>query len=658
MTHESLCSWERGFDELADSSLDGVATAYVFNEDSRSAKLILDLSDTETRAPVRLRMMSYDVLCRRSMEVSWDDGESERHSWSSWSDPLCGWFEAEKILGSRARNILVRFSVQTVLSTQPVCMVDRQQNCCWVYKDGKHQPEEFLFSGDEGVDAAFELSGPSTHCYVWRAWNAGDPNLDAPAPAAPELEAPQVGESHKASGDAVEAAREGVTETVDDCVAAVSHKASGGSSSEVFDASGPASGEASGDASNKASGEASGADSGESSCNASGEVFREALRVEAAVRAEVPPGHPWRWDDNASRPKRCKPEVLIAADGVAGHRAQQDPVLDCARATERLVAAVCALHEVRRKTCKLLKVVDESLTGQWLAVNSANTMSAGLGVAAAVSLFMAPPISFSLVVGSALVGGGAGAGDAIGDVMTNGDMRDQLSCEAWNTFAVAEIEHEWLAARQKAAKLQISVVEPGAACDASHLRPAYGAQLATATVAKVLVDAIGETRAASSAVVAAEAAAPVAAKALGVLGAAMSVGIAIHGWSTTKSLQATVRRKIEDLISASQRTSGWLSAMGRLECTICRCGVHMSQEAGCCQEAWHYFHARCLDMWVGECTSQGLPVSCPCCRSPLSDERGILEDLSRPAEVHEPAPGTGSNESQGLEASVRLAGGI
>lgn len=466
------------------------------------------------------------------MEIQWKDGSGVLHSWSSWDDPLCGWFEAEKLLPSSTTDISVHFMVHTIVKNFPVCQVDRRQSCTWVRSTGpgKDASEVVQFRtsfGAEtaGVDAMFELAGPAMHCYVFRAWNAG---RDDEAPDAWE-----------------------------------------------------------------------------------------------------------HWEDVASRPcKEAQPVVLRAADEVAAPAAGAgDPVLYCANTTLRLVAAARTLQEIRKETLSGLQELDRSLYSQWVAVNSANTMSAGLGVAASVSLFIAPPVSIVLGLASAVVGGGTSTADALVDLSKHCGLRRQLSTDSWNEFAVGELEREWLWSRQSMAHSRritlLDQQQPGGG-SVSELAT-YGAQFGAA-VAMVLTEVVEDASGAASVARAASAAnaatiaAPAAAKVLGVAGAAVSVGVAIHGWTTTKSIQATVTRKIEELRSSVLRTQRWLAALGQLECVICRCCISLSNEASSCQGSCHYFHTRCLQTRSSQGNASGQDVMCPLCNDPISQE-GVLEDL-------------------------------
>merc|ERR1719199_1420698 len=101
------------------------------------------------------------------MEVTWTNAAGAVEHWSSWTDPFCGWFEAEKVLSSSVTNILVQFKVQTVWGTPDVCAVSRPESCRWVADaaTGSSFAEVFrLRDSDSGshapVDAHFELAGP------------------------------------------------------------------------------------------------------------------------------------------------------------------------------------------------------------------------------------------------------------------------------------------------------------------------------------------------------------------------------------------------------------------------------------------------------------------------------------------------------------------
>lgn len=131
-----------------------------------------------TQPPVRLRLASRDILCMRSMEVTYQDGTGIRKRWSSWKDVDSGYYEAVKLLPPTVTDIVVTFQVHGPGGPWNVCRVDRNERHCWLYYDEKHHAiESVLFRGEdnlhEEVDAVFELAGPMHGCYVYRAWNAG-----------------------------------------------------------------------------------------------------------------------------------------------------------------------------------------------------------------------------------------------------------------------------------------------------------------------------------------------------------------------------------------------------------------------------------------------------------------------------------------------------
>eukprot|EP00929_Paragymnodinium_shiwhaense_P082721 TRINITY_DN43734_c0_g2_i1.p1 TRINITY_DN43734_c0_g2~~TRINITY_DN43734_c0_g2_i1.p1 ORF type:complete len:621 (+),score=143.63 TRINITY_DN43734_c0_g2_i1:74-1936(+) len=549
----------------------------------------------ESRPPVRLRMQSSDMLCRRSMEVSWKTkagGERQRWSWSSADDPLCSFFEAEKLLPSSAFDIRVAFQVRTVVATWDVGKVDRRADCRWCPPSDEAASSKSVSlevitfrehdsSQEDPVDAMFELRGPSTHCYVWRAWNSG-----RSLQTGPEL---------------------------------------------------------------------------------------------------------WEhWEDIESRPElEQRPAVLVKADEIARPaEGSEDPMEYCSYATRRLAAAVRTLIDIRRSTLKALEQVDASLTGQWMAVNSANTVSAALGVAGVLPLLATGVMSAPLLLGSALVGGSAVAGDVLADHLQLRELRKQLGADAWNTFATAELEEEWLRARSRAAEACTAAADrsagvsegppPPRATDGGAATSVVGAAEAadnTVTVsncstvaARLMACAAkdvsrpaaaatagataGAADAAASAsssgvVVASSASGVLAARALGIFGAAVSTGVAVHGWSTTKGLQKQVRKQSVMLTKTLAQALHWLSSMGQLNCDICRQRIILAHDAARCEDSWHCFHEPCFRRWVHKQQAQGEDESpaegcvplclhrapdnqhCPHCKSHMKSEIDVLAELLR-----------------------------
>lgn len=339
------------------------------------------------------------------------------------------------------------------------------------------------------------------------------------------------------------------------------------------------------------------------------------------------------WPDHVSRPRPRPPlKVLQDADSAALPRAVTcDPLSACNKATQRLAAAAKALQEVRRETLAELRCIDEHLTRQWVAVNSTNTAGAGLAVASAAALFVNPLVGIGLGVASAATSGVATAGDYLADKAVLAEVRRSINEDDMNVFAVASLQQEWLQARDRAGVMWSSGMKQEQAVSMEDLS-IYGLNgvrvgLAVAHSVVNVADTAGAfTVAAESAAVAGRVA-PVASKALGVAGAVVSTGMAVHGWVTTKSLQALTRKRLTEISQSMLGTQRWLAAMSELQCTICLSAIALTDEVQCCKDSWHYSHRRCLEQWDTECRATGRATTCPLCCGPVSTRRGRLEDL-------------------------------
>jgi len=144
----------------------------------------MSLHCARTSPPLRLHMVSVDMLCPRSLEASWVDPFGIRNHWTSWANNLQGGlFEAEKILPSGSTQICVSFSTHGAIA-QDVCKVDRHNECEWVLWNESNVAEEIWLrctdaTAFENIDVVFELVGPGSACYLQRAWNAA--RTSAPA---------------------------------------------------------------------------------------------------------------------------------------------------------------------------------------------------------------------------------------------------------------------------------------------------------------------------------------------------------------------------------------------------------------------------------------------------------------------------------------------
>lgn len=467
---------------------------------------------------MRFKMTSHDVLCGRSMQVVWESENGQREEWSSFQSPVCGWFEAEKVLPASVSNVRVSFKAYNLARSFDVNAVDRHDRCCGLIdQSGADIIEVFQFNG-EPVDVTFELRGIAELCYVSRAWNA---------------------ESLSAA--------------------------------------------------------------------------------------------PWEyWEHLPSRPApRPSLVVLQVADAAAAPRDLfQDPLDHYDKATKRLVAAAKALQNVRRYTLAKLRRLDKHLTGQWMAVNSGTTVGAGLAIASAAALFVSPPVGVGLGISSVAASGAAGAADVAADHHSLEGLRHSLCDDDASAFAVADLQCEWVQAKEDA---YAQLVATGSATKTSlelgrHRVHTVQAGLVMANTAVVIAEMVeGST----AGVIAAESLAPLmpAARALGVVGAVLSTGVAVHGWATTKTLQTCVRRRIADIGRSICGVQRWIAAMDEMECCICLLPISSQDEVQSCEDSWHYSHAQCLTQWADECRMQHREVTCPLCTGALAPRTGLLQDL-------------------------------
>jgi len=487
--------------------------------------MLSQTKDGRTRPPLRLRMLSADMLCARSMELKWEDGTGVQRQWSSWTDETeGGWYEAVKLLPSCATDISVRFQVRGVGGPYPVCAVDRRKRSTpWVQGlEGAYVEEAVHLRSDcdhisDGVDVVFELCGPMHGCYVCRAWNA---------------------------------ARAGSRQ-------------------------------------------------------------------------------PWEWwPERDSRPKEEAPlSALKAADLAAPLSAGQGhPQAHYACATKRMCAAARRLLDMHRWTLAGLRHLDSRFTGQWLGVNMGNTASAGLGIASAVLLFVAPPVGVGLGIGSAVTSGITFAGDSLADRAHQADLRQQLALDDWNVAALAELLDEWARALQALG----ARLPPGAGqgSDKDGDDEAGGISVSEAVEDGLMAGAVVDGAAATATQVATHVAdlgrtAAVASQAVGITGAIISTGFAIKGWSTTKAGQAAVRAKVAELTQRLLDIQRLLVEFDILECPICAVELTFMDDVRWCSHYLHCFHAGCLGRWEA---SRG--DACPLCKSPLDPDADVMASFA------------------------------
>jgi len=348
------------------------------------------------------------------------------------------------------------------------------------------------------------------------------------------------------------------------------------------------------------------------------------------------PAESWEfWEGPDTRPCKEWPAALKAADDASATCCPPESLAnDCESAYRRLAAAVGALQEIRRETISKLHSMEQQLKGQWVAVNSVNTLSAGLGIASAVALFLAPPIGIGLGVTSAAAGIGATAGDIIADTTKLSELRQQMSLNAWNTVAVSELYEVWMWERRRECESGRPVATKGMeqfCLDDIGLMSAQGVRV-TATVANTIAQLADDglnLGARGVATVGVRGAAVTAGKVLGAAGACVSTGIAIHGWANKKALQKTVSKQRDQLTASVLFTQRWLAMMSELQCPICLEDIDRLHEVRACANSWHYAHAVCLRQWEDSQEARGKQPLCPQCNGPLGPRSavGILEHM-------------------------------
>jgi len=312
------------------------------------------------------------------------------------------------------------------------------------------------------------------------------------------------------------------------------------------------------------------------------------------------------WPEVASRPKHeaSHPATLLAADDAAPLVGLGDPRVYYVSTSKRMCAAVRALMDVHRETITALRDLDTQFTGQWVGVNTTNSAAAGMGIAAAVLLFVVPPVGIGLGAGSAVAGGAAWAGDCATDYALFSQLREQLAKDAWNAYAVAELMEQWMQAQESYGAWTSSkeLVQAGSAPErrSQHTATSQVEKLVGRPVDRtIMAGAVSQGTASTATRVAARvvpglgAGAAVASQVLGVAGALVQTGIAVRGWSCTKSGQKVVRDRISGLSLRIVQIQHLLAAVDRLECPYCADNITLMDDVRRCGPLLHCFHAQC-----------------------------------------------------------------
>lgn len=255
---------------------------------------------------------------------------------------------------------------------------------------------------------------------------------------------------------------------------------------------------------------------------------------------------------------------------------QRDPMFAKAVQTSgRLDQCGRDLLNLRRRTLKWLEDLDYGLTVQWAGVGTAKSVSAALGIAAAVTIFLVPPVGIGLGIGSAASGVATTVGDVIANKVKGDSFRDEMAkdreqAQRYSTNATKLRELlKRLADKYKVPETDVLQVVVAITRDLTKsgvditkatfntvelcTNLAKAGKVVTETGGRASIgvmegafDAAKAGRATGDGLkVGAELTASVAAKTLAIAGAVLAVADAVYSWVTTSPTQATVRKAIE-----------------------------------------------------------------------------------------------------------------
>jgi len=332
------------------------------------------------------------------------------------------------------------------------------------------------------------------------------------------------------------------------------------------------------------------------------------------------------WEDEQSRPPTEEsPVTLLAADSAALHSScvSRDVIFDIA--TCRLCAAALALLDVHRETLRALRGLDASCTNQWLRTNMGTTLSAGLLVVAVPTVIVVPPVGIGLAIAGGVTGGAAIGGGTFQERWSLSQLRRQLSKDSWNAFVVAELLRDWLRAGKAAG-------QPYQGTNGEELDGTSRKDSAASTAAKSV--AYGVALLGDEAALVLPALGPVGVA----LGAVLTTGVAIHGWTTRRFSQKEVRLKVRELKARLVFFQCLLARLGKLHCPVCLSSVTDTDQMRCCSDSLHYCHNDCLPADA---------VLCPSCSGPLPSQISTIGSEAAGSESHDTVDGS---EADPLEA--------
>jgi len=418
-----------------------------------------------------------------AMEVTWRDETSEHERWFSYDDNFCTPWMSTKLLPSSATNISVRFYIRCT----------EEETVCGYLTDARGKPEEATDKEEAEDEPTRQLS--QGQVFKW------EPVLKAHEHAMGEekkkLQPPEVIELRTNAGKFVESSR-GVSNSID----------------AVFTLAG---------------------------CGLD-------CHLKSAWNAA---GEPRSWevcDEESGRPEPAETlPVLRAADATPSPPPELGNKASAyVHATNRFIAALKALQQVRRDGMEQLDEIDGGFTMQWWTVNIMNTISFGCDTTSAATVIPCPPVSIATGFSSALLTITQWTIDSLGEARKNRRLRELLYWMLWNCVAVQELERKWQAAR-KAAEDDLVLSE---AIDSGIMGDHYEIIRTIAGNTFCITFDIVST---STSVCNSTARCPIRVPyVLSWFGAFGCFVVAANGWFTTKQVQSTVREMALKLQAASE----------------------------------------------------------------------------------------------------------
>eukprot|EP00931_Biecheleriopsis_adriatica_P073683 TRINITY_DN47922_c0_g1_i1.p1 TRINITY_DN47922_c0_g1~~TRINITY_DN47922_c0_g1_i1.p1 ORF type:complete len:896 (+),score=205.69 TRINITY_DN47922_c0_g1_i1:39-2726(+) len=286
-------------------------------------------------------------------------------------------------------------------------------------------------------------------------------------------------------------------------------------------------------------------------------------------------------------------EGLSPKSDTSGSSVEEDCAGQVSSTMARLVAAAEVLLSVRLETFRALEELNSKLTKQWYKANSGNTLSAGLAVASFGSLFVAPPLAITLGAASAASGMGTTTSDVFAEHGKSRSLTKLVEQDLYEQLGFEAVEAELRTVLETAAQASLKKSHRQVGGQRRTTRAlSLGAQTASVLAVRS-ARAVTITRAGAQSL-------SVAGKVFGGMGAGLALGVAIHGWSTTKPTQKLVQEKLSEVQRSVDYLHSLLQQMaGVLRCPCCEEIMYFGRsEGGTCTirrcPQFHCFHADCV----------------------------------------------------------------